>query len=77
LTGDRVFFRRLSVFRSAEARTYWRDVELSRVRREADMAWQSRELKTLIALYTSIEEDLTASERAKLAYAKQREKRDP
>ena len=75
LTGDRMFFCRLGAFRSAQARTYWRNFELVRVRRQADKAWQSRELKTLIALYTSIEEDLTASEKAKLAYAKQRAKR--
>jgi hypothetical protein len=71
LAGDRMFFRRLNAHRSAKAQTYMRDMELRRVRTEADKAWQKRELDKLIALYTSVEDQLTASEKAKLAYAKQ------
>ena len=52
-------------------------MEVGRVRVKAEKAWKQRELGKLIALYTSIEEDLTASEKAKLAYAKQRAKHDP
>ncbi|MHB8592479.1 MAG: hypothetical protein ACYDBO_10840, partial [Vulcanimicrobiaceae bacterium] len=62
---------RLKVFRNAQAQTSMRDMELRRVRAEADMAWQERELNKLVTLYTSIEDQLTASEKAKLAYAKQ------
>jgi hypothetical protein len=71
LAGDRMFFRRLNAFRSAQAQTYMRDMERRRVRTEAEKAWQKRELDKLIALYTSIEDQLSASEKAKLAYAKQ------
>lgn len=71
LAGDRMFFHRLKVFRNAQAQTSMRDMELRRVRAEADMAWQERELNKLVTLYTSIEDQLTASEKAKLAYAKQ------
>jgi hypothetical protein len=75
LAGDRMFFRRLNAFRSAQAQMYWRGVELRHVRTEADKAWQKRELTKLIALYSSIEEELTASEKAKLAYAQQHQAR--
>jgi hypothetical protein len=71
LAGDRMFFRRLNTFRSAQAQTYMRDMDLRRVRTEADKAWQKRELDKMVALYSSIEDQLTASEKAKLAYAKQ------
>jgi hypothetical protein len=71
LAGDRMFYRRLKAFRSAQAQAYMRDMELRRVRTEADAAWQKRELDKMVALYSSIEDQLTASEKAKLAYAKQ------
>jgi hypothetical protein len=77
LAGDRMFFRRLDVYRTEQSRRYWRDREVGRIRMEADKAWQKRELGKLIALYSSIEGDLTASEKGKLAYAKQRAKHDP
>lgn len=70
LTGDRMFFRRLRDFRNAQAQGYMRDMELQRIRAEAKKAWQNRELDKLISLYTLIEDRLTASEKAKLAYAK-------
>jgi hypothetical protein len=66
LAGDRMFFHRLRAFRSAQSKAY----ELQRVRAQADRAWQSRDLDKLIVLYTSIEDQLTASERAKLGYAR-------
>ncbi len=75
LAGDRMFFHRLEAFRNAQAKAYMRDMELRRVRAEADKAWQKRELDKLIGLYTSIEDQLTASEKAKLVYAKQHQMR--
>jgi hypothetical protein len=66
LAGDRMFFHRLRAFRSAQSKAY----ELQRVRAQANRAWQSRDLDKLIVLYTSIEDQLTASERAKLGYAR-------
>lgn len=71
LAGDRMFFHRLKTFRNAQAQTYMRDMKLRRVRSEADKAWQHRELDKLVALYTSMEDQLTVAEKAKLAYAKQ------
>jgi hypothetical protein len=71
LAGDRMFFRRLETFRSAQADAYRRDMGLRRVRTEADKAWQKRDLDKLIALYTPIENQLSPSEKAKLAYARE------
>jgi hypothetical protein len=71
LAGDRMFLRRLKTFRSAQAQSFMRDMELRRVRKAADMAWQERDFDKLIGLYGSIEDELTASEKAKLVYAKQ------
>ena len=71
LAGDRMFFHRLNTFRSAQAHAYMRDMEPRRVRTEADKAWQKWELDKMVALYSSIEDQLTASEKAKLPYAKQ------
>ena len=71
LAGDRLYFRRLQAYRNAQAQLYMRDMELRRVRAEADKAWQKRELDKVVHLYASIEDQLTVSEKAKLAYAKQ------
>jgi hypothetical protein len=73
LAGDRMYFRRLHAYRSTQAETYMRNMEVRRVRMEAEKAWKERQLDKLIRLYTSIEDHLTASERAKLAYARQHE----
>ena len=70
LGGDPMFFRRMDVFRSKQAQRYTRDVQLRQVRAEAGRAWQQRDLVRLAILYSSIENHLTASEKAKLAYAK-------
>jgi hypothetical protein len=66
-----MFLRRLKTFRSAQAQAFMRGMELRRVRKAADMAWQERDFDKLIGLYGSIEDELTASEKAKLVYAKQ------
>ena len=70
LAGDRMFFRWLKTFRSAQAGAYMRDMELRHVRAEAGKAWQKRDLDKLIILYSSIEDQLSASEKAKLAFAR-------
>lgn len=71
LAGDRMYFRRLQAYRNAKAQAYMYDMELRRVRAEAEKAWKKKEFDKLVLLYTSIEDQLTASEKAKLAYAKQ------
>jgi hypothetical protein len=73
LAGNPMFFRRMEVFRSKQAQRYARDVQLRRVRAEAGKAWQQRDLIRLAELYSSIKDQLTASEKAKLAYAKKQQ----
>lgn len=50
LDGDRMYFRRLNTFRSAQARSLLRDMELRRARSEAETAWEKRDLERLIDL---------------------------
>ena len=70
LAGDRMFFRRLETFRSAQSQAYMRDMDLRRVRSEAEKAWRNRDLSKLIRLYASIENELSESEKGKLDYAR-------
>jgi hypothetical protein len=70
LRGDRMFFRRLDVFRSAQATQYMRDMEMTRVRSETEGAWKKRNYDQVVRLYGPVEEFLTESEKAKLSYAR-------
>jgi hypothetical protein len=72
LAGDRMYFRRLKTFRSAAAQAYMRSMTLQNVRSEAEKAWHRREFDRVVDLYTSIESDLSGSERGKLEYAKRK-----
>jgi hypothetical protein len=70
LAGDRMFFRRLEVFRHSRAVDYADDMRLRHVRAEAEKAWQAGDMATFASLYTSIEKDLSQAERLKLKYAR-------
>ncbi len=70
LAGDRMYFRRLKTFTNAAARTYMRGMKIRGVRFQAEEAWQRRDFERVIYLYSSIENDLSRSERGKLDYAK-------
>lgn len=70
LTGERMFYRQLQVFRTAQAQEYLLGMELERVRAEADGAWKLRQLDKVIELYTTIADRLTRAEKARLTYAK-------
>jgi hypothetical protein len=75
LAGDRMYLRRLKTFRNTAAQTYMRSLTLQNVRSQAETAWHRREFDRVVDLYTSIESDLSGSERGKLEYAKkEREK---
>jgi hypothetical protein len=69
LNGDRMFFRRLEIFRSAEAKAAMLETELSRVRSDATKAWHRRDFTKLVSLYTSIKDHLSEAEKKKLEYA--------
>jgi hypothetical protein len=74
LAGDRMFFRRLETFRSARAEAFMREMELTRARAEANEAWRSRDLSSLIRVYTAIESDLSEAEKGRLDYARKHTK---
>jgi hypothetical protein len=71
LAGDRMYFRRLGTYTDSRARTLMLDLDLRRVRAEAEKAWRERDLERVRRLYASIEEHLSGSEKKKLEYAKQ------
>lgn len=75
LAGDRMFFHRLKAFRDARSQAYMRDMRLRHVRSEAERAWRERELDKVIGLYTSIEDELSESEKGKLDYARKHQTR--
>jgi hypothetical protein len=70
LAGDRMYFRRLQSSRNSRAWASMRDLDTRQIRADAEAAWHRREFGQVIAYYTSIEDQLTASEKAKLAFAR-------
>jgi hypothetical protein len=72
LAGDRVFFRRLEEFRRADSEALMKEMDLSRTRTAAEKAWNVGEFAEIVSLYSAVEDDLTASEKAKLEYARKR-----
>ena len=70
LLGDRMFYRRLEIFRHSQAVAFTESIRLRHVRSAAESAWQEKDLKTVVTLYASIEPELTDVERLKLDYAK-------
>jgi hypothetical protein len=75
LAGDRMFYRRLQTSRNVQAQVNMRNVEIVHVRADAEVAWRRRDFASVVALYRSIECDLTAAEKAKLAFAMRHQRR--
>jgi hypothetical protein len=72
LAGDRMYYRRLSEFRSVQARSFMRGMQLRQARAKADEAWGLRNYEQVVEQYELIRDDLNATERKKLALAKER-----
>ncbi len=72
LAGDRMYYRRLSEFRSGEARSFMKGMHLRQARAKADEAWRLRNYEQIVEQYESIRDDLNATERRKLEIAKDR-----
>ena len=70
LAGDMAFFDRLEAFRSSQAHTEMRSMEVGRIRSAIDRAWRERNYRKVRELYSSVGGDLSDADRAKLAYAK-------
>jgi hypothetical protein len=69
LSGDRSFFEGLSKVRSRMSREYLKEMEMGRVRQEAEVAWREKHYEQLVELYEAVKDDLTPSEIKKLEYA--------
>lgn len=72
LVGDRMYFRRLSEFRSRNARTYMREMQLRQIRANADEAWSRQDYKRVWDEYSSMFDELSAAELRRLEFAKER-----
>lgn len=68
--GNPIYLRRLAVQREQESQRQMQDRRIAEIRQRAKTAWRRREYPTVIDLLSSIETELTASERKKLAYAR-------
>jgi len=70
LKGDRLVFDQLRAFRSRRAAEADREERISRIRSEADKAWQRKDYSSVINLLEKIEMHLTPAEAKKLEYAR-------
>jgi hypothetical protein len=72
LIGDRAYFQRLSDLRVRISNAYIKEMELSRIRTDVEVAWREKNYKQVVELYGAVEDDLTSSEIKKLGYAKRK-----
>ena len=72
LAGDRMYYRRLSEYRSRQARSLMEGMQLRQARAKANEAWGRHDYEQVIAQYESIRDHLSASELKKLEIAKNR-----
>ncbi|HVA55039.1 MAG TPA: hypothetical protein VNI53_04455 [Gammaproteobacteria bacterium] len=70
LGGDRMFFRRLRMYRDTQSQALMLGMKLRHIRSEIGEAWNKREFDKVANLYVSIESYLTEVEKEKLKYAK-------
>lgn len=70
LDGDRMFFRRLVIFRNAQAKLVTDEMRCRQVRAKAEHAWKLKKFDEVVTLYGEIEDSLTEGEMAKLNYAR-------
>lgn len=72
LAGDRMYYRRLSEYRSRQAQSLMKDMKLRQAKAKADEAWKHRNYEQVVSQYESIRAELSASELKKLEIAKSR-----
>jgi hypothetical protein len=70
LAGDRMFFRRLEIFRNSQSSALLRDMTVRRVRLDADEAWRARDFNRVVDLYSLIGEEMNQAEKGRLEYAR-------
>jgi hypothetical protein len=72
LSGDHMFFHRLSELRTQRSNEYLKGIRLNRTRTDVEAAWHQKNYPRVIELYDSMHEDLTPAEAKRLAYAKKK-----
>lgn len=72
LTGDRMYYRRLSEYRSRQARSFMESMRLRQARARADEAWGRRNYGQVVEQYESMRDNLSAAELKRLEIAKDR-----
>lgn len=72
LVGDRMYYRRLSEYRSRQARSFMEGMQLRQTRARADEAWGRRNYEQVIEQYEAMRDHLSAAELKRLEIAKNR-----
>lgn len=72
LIGDRLYFRRLSEYRSRQAQSLMENMRARQVRLKADEAWRCRDYEQVVKQYESMRDHLTSAEFKRLEIAKDR-----
>lgn len=66
------FFERLAANREAAIGEYCKTMELTRTRKNLDVAWHAKDYTEVVKLLTPARDDLTPAERGKLEYAEKK-----
>ncbi len=69
LQGDAEIYQTLREQQSYDAAEYTKEVHLRAIRRQAEIAWQNKDYKTLLSLYRDLQGDLFPSEFMRFQYA--------
>lgn len=70
LRGDDTAFETMAIRRQEDCDRWHKGQERDRIASQAEIAWRDRDFGKVIALYSSIESNLTAVEEKRLEYAK-------
>ena len=73
LEGNRSFFEQLSQLRLKNSNTYLTELKMKHLQEEAEKAWRDKDYRRFLKLYEPVQQNLSAADRKKLAYARKRE----
>lgn len=74
LRGQPKVFEQLRALQTSESDALTKSWHFNDIRRQAEIAWRSKDYATLVKLFESIRADLSPSEVAKLEYAKKQQR---
>jgi len=70
LLGDQASFEEMKVRRDSAIEAWHQEEKVSSIRKDAQVAWESKDYRAVISLFESFESMLTDTEKKKLEYAK-------